>query len=94
MTKAYSEVRQELAKQSAGANELPCRYCGAPTAWETLSNLGARCRSCYDAYCRSPQPRRQAQTALPRTPGRVNVMRGNEPPSAGPEHAVDALPFD
>lgn len=29
-----------------------CRWCGAQTAYATMSSLGARCSSCYDAYCR------------------------------------------
>lgn len=32
------------------ANHLPCRYCDRMTGRETLSNLGARCQDCYDAY--------------------------------------------
>jgi hypothetical protein len=94
MTKAYSAIRQEIAKQSDSA--LTCTTCGAATPWETLSNLGTRCRSCYDAYCREGiKLRPQAQSALPRTPGRVNVLSDHhEPRSAGPEHAADALPFN
>jgi hypothetical protein len=101
---SYRSVRKELAKQADGdggdtspENQLlPCRFCGEPTKRKVLSELGARCRTCYDAYCREGiQPRRQAQTALPRTQGRVNVMPDRtEPASAGPEHAVEALPFD
>jgi hypothetical protein len=99
---SYKTVRKALSDQSADGGDdtpenrlLPCRFCGEQTRWKVLSNLGARCQTCYDAYCREPfAPRLQAQTALPRTPGRVNVLADRvEPPSAGPEHAVESLPF-
>ena len=38
-----------------GTQSMPCRGCGAMTAWETLSKLGARCERCYGQYCSRPQ---------------------------------------
>lgn len=51
---AYSKVRKELADQ-VDESRLPCRYCGAPTLRETLTQYGARCFPCYEGYCREPQ---------------------------------------
>lgn len=31
---------------------LRCRWCGAETAYETMSSFGARCGSCYASFCR------------------------------------------
>mgnify|MGYP001384166196 CR=1 FL=1 len=96
---SLSKVRAETAKRMGPSKPedelLSCRYCGADTARAILSELGSRCRVCYDAYCRDAfAPRPRAQMALPRTPGRISVLASGEPKSAGPEHAFDALPFD
>jgi len=49
-------------------NRRPCLRCNTPTLVSTLNHYGARCFSCYEAYCREPmlalgkqvrQPRRQ-----------------------------------
>jgi len=54
----------------------PCAFCGNSAPKDELANFGARCRPCYDAYCRgdrlypqlSPQQRRamadQVRSAL------------------------------
>lgn len=34
----------------------PCRFCGASTPKDDLNTFGARCRPCYDEYCRGGQP--------------------------------------
>jgi hypothetical protein len=55
---SYAKVRKELVEQSQ-TDRLPCRYCGTPTLRETLTMYGARCPSCYEAYCRgdrNPEP--------------------------------------
>ena len=36
-------------------NRLPCTPCGEATLIATLSNFGARCFACYQAYCRAPR---------------------------------------
>lgn len=35
---------------------LPCRRCDTPTSTKDLNTYGARCYSCFQAYCREPQP--------------------------------------
>lgn len=53
--KAFAEVRKETAERMADETQetLPCRYCGTATKRDTLSALGARCRDCFDRYCRT-----------------------------------------
>lgn len=46
----YSKVRKELAEQHVNEDTPPCRYCGTPTARDTLTTFGARCGPCYRAY--------------------------------------------
>lgn len=36
---------------------LPCTRCQTPTAHSTLATLGARCFTCYLAFCRQQQPK-------------------------------------
>lgn len=95
LAKVRAETARRMGNDEPPSRLLPCRFCSEPTPWETLSNLGARCRTCYDAYCRQGyRPRPKAQTALPRTPGRVNVLTDHgEPASVGPEHAAESLPW-
>ena len=52
----FSKVKRELAQRGElQKQDYRCRYCGATAAWETLSNFGARCGSCYADYCRAQQ---------------------------------------
>lgn len=64
----FSKVKRELAEQHQAADVphdpkndlLPCLRCATPTKRGTLSDLGARCFPCFQAYCRTPmtmQPR-------------------------------------
>ena len=32
-------------------DRLPCRWCGAPTLISMLTQYGARCLPCFEAYC-------------------------------------------
>jgi hypothetical protein len=64
----YRKVRDELAEQhDGGGDTVPCRYCGIQTDRETLTNLGARCRTCYEQFLRlgysGGQPPRQHKQA-------------------------------
>jgi len=43
-----------IGRVPADRELLPCHVCGTPTERATLSNLGARCRACYETYCRQP----------------------------------------
>jgi hypothetical protein len=60
MTGTY---RSRAAAQSADGNapssevNLACSFCATPTAQSTLSTLGARCFTCYLAFCRQQQPK-------------------------------------
>jgi hypothetical protein len=47
---AFDERNDRRVVAEYEADHLPCRYCKASTDRETLSNLGARCQACYDAY--------------------------------------------
>lgn len=49
-----AETQKRMGEVSAGP--MQCTFCGAPTAWETLSRLGARCQACFDRFCREHQP--------------------------------------
>jgi hypothetical protein len=49
---SYRNVVKEIVEHSA-TDRLPCRFCGAPTLRETLSQYGARCHSCFTDYCRA-----------------------------------------
>lgn len=41
----------DAPNQAPSYRYLPCRVCGKSTLVETLSNYGARCFSCFEAYC-------------------------------------------
>ena len=83
----YRKVRAETAKRMDDEDDpakelLPCSICKEKTPRETLSNLGARCASCYDAFCRLPMPdfnarfkRNEPKLALPRKP--IHVSQGH-----------------
>ena len=48
---AYSDVRKRLVEQVANDDQrLPCMFCHAPTLRETLTQYGARCHRCFEAY--------------------------------------------
>ena len=45
----FSDVVKEL--RPADSNRSPCRWCGALTLNTMLTQYGARCLSCFEAYC-------------------------------------------
>lgn len=51
--------RAKAGAASAGTDAAAhcCRYCGKPTPYETMANLGARCGACSEAFCRNLPPR-------------------------------------
>lgn len=51
--KRLSEVRREMVIEGAGPPTCRCLFCNTPTDWQTLSDHGARCFSCYQAYKRA-----------------------------------------
>lgn len=55
MSSSYRKTVDKLNEQSGGDN-LPCMGCQTQTQRSVLSHLGARCQSCYEAYCREPPP--------------------------------------
>lgn len=64
--KAFSEVRREMGQKLADPSDtMACSYCGAATARDILTSLGARCSVCFGAYCRQgysgTAPPRQAR---------------------------------
>jgi hypothetical protein len=60
MTGTYrSRAAAQSADGAAPSSEasLACSFCGTPTPQSTLSTLGARCFTCYLAFCRQQQPK-------------------------------------
>lgn len=47
------------------AQRKPCMRCGDPTLVATLNHYGARCFTCYEAYCREPLPALAPQIRKP-----------------------------
>jgi hypothetical protein len=43
----------------ATGDRLACAHCQTLTLRATLSQYGARCFGCYQAFCRTPQPYRR-----------------------------------
>lgn len=76
---SYREIRRETA-QRMGEDEdrggarimAACTFCGAPTAYDTLAMLGARCSRCYAAFCAT-------------LPAVVKVPDGEAIPAGAPE---------
>jgi hypothetical protein len=60
--------RKETTAGADVAQTHYCTGCGAPTPWETMSRLGARCELCYAAYCARPRP----APHLPQVPSAQN----------------------
>lgn len=56
MSTPYRAAREAIAAQGGPAadteHRLPCTVCGTATLHATLAQYGARCWSCFDAYCR------------------------------------------
>ncbi len=53
MTSTYRSGKsrdQAIADEYLG-NFMACSKCGVATEVRTLSNLGAQCERCFDAYC-------------------------------------------
>ena len=74
-----STYRSNNSRDVAIADEFlssfrPCTFCGISTPYADLADLGARCRSCFHAFCTqgrhfpplSPDDRRSAAEALRR----------------------------
>lgn len=55
MSYAGAKKRYEENQPDTG-DRLPCMWCKEPTARATLSQYGARCFSCFEAYCQGPKP--------------------------------------
>jgi hypothetical protein len=53
----YRNTRRDVAiADDYLANHLPCRRCNSLTDWDTLSNLGALCHECHQAWCAEANP--------------------------------------
>lgn len=52
MSSSYRKTVEKLNEQAGDG--LPCAWCQTLTQRSVLSHLGARCQSCFDAYCESP----------------------------------------
>ena len=53
---SYARDKRIADDVSAQNPTAPCMICQAPTAWDTLSMLGARCSRCFRAYCAQASP--------------------------------------
>jgi len=47
----FKQVREEIEQRLGNDQLLPCMICRKPTQPATLTNYGARCFRCYEAYC-------------------------------------------
>jgi len=61
-----ADIRRRTAEAMSDAGDDPkehaCMRCQGPASHSEMSAFGARCRRCYEAYKREPQPsRRYAQ---------------------------------
>lgn len=61
-----------------------CITCSTPTLNATLSQYGARCWTCYLAYCREPQGRQKLPMVAPR--------RNSLFPDLGPQNPAGDAP--
>ena len=52
----YSEVVKKLPSAADEVGRMPCSWCKTPTLKAMLNHYGARCFSCYEAYCQESQP--------------------------------------
>lgn len=48
---AFDERRDVQIANDYGQSHLPCTFCSASTEIEALNTYGARCFTCYSAYC-------------------------------------------
>jgi len=78
--KVRKETAEKMGKGDGGDGVLPCTTCKEPTPWATLSNLGARCQRCYEAFCRMPMAEFNAR------------FKRDEPKRALPRREVPVLP--
>lgn len=52
----FDENRDQRIADDATANHRPCTTCSASTHADVLSDHGARCATCYAAYCAAINP--------------------------------------
>lgn len=67
MKTSFRKTVEKFADQGDDVGgRLPCLFCQTPTQRATLSQYGARCFRCYEAYCQEPQaPARVSQLKQP-----------------------------
>jgi hypothetical protein len=78
---------------SSVADRLPCMRCGTATERKTLSECGARCWSCYQAYKREPQPRQYCTQVGQQPNAREVVQRLLDRKAAGEAMSKAQLDF-
>lgn len=67
----YAKICKETAERMGSAT---CLICRAPTPTKTLSDFGARCFPCYQAYCREPQSKPDRSRAAERIRAEIAAM--------------------
>jgi len=81
MSSSFRKTVEKFAEAQSG-DCMPCHWCRAPTKRETLAQYGARCFSCFEAYCQEPQGKAKPQ------PSYRNVL-AKPSPEATPQQ-IDA----
>lgn len=51
--RAFDPTSDESEIGDADRNRLPCRWCNKATLRSVLSQYGARCFECYEAFCKA-----------------------------------------
>lgn len=87
MSSSYRKTVEKLAEQGDVMNNMPCHWCSTPTARSTLAQYGARCFSCYEAYCRerhggakysAPVPNLLRPKAVPLDPAAIEAAKRDQ----------------
>jgi hypothetical protein len=55
MSYGAARDKQETQREDDSVSYLPCAFCRKRTLISILSQHGARCVECFDAYCAKPQ---------------------------------------
>jgi hypothetical protein len=53
MTKAFNARAVIEASAAVHGDTFTCNGCGTPTSRVDMSTYGARCRGCYESFCRA-----------------------------------------
>ncbi len=71
---AYTDARRRTAEKMGNRPDGACMVCGNAASNATLSDFGARCFPCYQAYCREPSYDRGRSRAAERIRAEIAAM--------------------